>query len=271
MTGDAATLALRLAGPLQSWGTRSEFNRRETDLRPSKSGVLGLLAAAQGRPRDADITDLIGLRLGVRVDSQGSVLRDFHTVSDYRGGPLLSASVKKSGAQRPTAPAKFTGVTERFYLQDAVFLAAVRGQRSLIEALARAVRHPVFPLALGRRACVPAQPILVPSDGQDLWDGDLNDVLAAAPWQVSPAMRRRIVARRDAPMIRHLPTTIEVPDGAMGSDVAADVPVSFDPRARGFRTRTVRHGWVDISIGSVDASPGGDHGTHDPFELLGEG
>lgn len=269
MTGGQATLALRLAGPLQSWGTRSAFNRRETDLRPSKSGVLGLLAAAQGRPRDADITDLIHLRLGVRVDSPGSVLRDFHTVSDYRGGPLLSASVKKSGEQKPTSPAKHTGVTQRMYLQDAVFLAAVRGPRDLVETLGRAVRHPTFPLALGRRSCVPAQPMLIRHGEQDVWDADLDDVLKAVPWQVSQTMRRRLADRsRDPYGVRRLPITIEVIDGAPGDDVATDVPVSFNPRLRGFATRTVRHGWVDVATAlEDDRSP---RAEHDPFELLGE-
>ena len=45
------TLLLGLAGPLQSWGTTSRFDRRETDLEPSKSGVLGLVCAALGRDR----------------------------------------------------------------------------------------------------------------------------------------------------------------------------------------------------------------------------
>lgn len=35
-------LLLRLAGPLQSWGTSSRFTRRATDRAPSKSGVIGL-------------------------------------------------------------------------------------------------------------------------------------------------------------------------------------------------------------------------------------
>lgn len=46
-------LLLRLAGPLQSWGSAARFARRGTENAPTKSGVLGLLAAAEGRPRDA--------------------------------------------------------------------------------------------------------------------------------------------------------------------------------------------------------------------------
>lgn len=270
MNGGGATLALRLAGPLQSWGTRSEFNRRETDLLPSKSGVVGLLAAAQGRPRAADINDLVGLRLGVRVDSPGSVLRDFHTISDYRGRPLLSATTKKSGEQKPTGPAKFTGVTQRMYLQDAVFLVAIQGPRDLVSTLARAVRRPVFPLALGRRACVPTQPVIARSEDGDLWAADIESALTEAPWQVSPGVRDRLVPRWLRASTRRLPTTIEVPAGTVGADVAADVPVSFDPRSRGFRTRMVRHDWVQVDTGFPEPVSAAVVTTHDALELLGE-
>ena len=38
-----STLLLRLAGPLQSWGTDSKFEVRRTENEPSKSGVIGLV------------------------------------------------------------------------------------------------------------------------------------------------------------------------------------------------------------------------------------
>lgn len=41
-----STLLLRLAGPMQSWGTDSKFDVRRTGREPSKSGVIGLVAAA---------------------------------------------------------------------------------------------------------------------------------------------------------------------------------------------------------------------------------
>src|SRR3990172_4719032 len=45
------TLLLRLVGPMQSWGTTSRFDQRDTGKEPSKSGVIGLLAAALGIDR----------------------------------------------------------------------------------------------------------------------------------------------------------------------------------------------------------------------------
>lgn len=71
-----ATLLLRLAAPLQSWGSDSKFETRKTDREPTKSGVVGLLAAALGLRRDdtEGLARLNGLRFAVRADQEGSLL-----------------------------------------------------------------------------------------------------------------------------------------------------------------------------------------------------
>src|SRR5579864_5026868 len=73
------TLLLRLAGPMQSWGTQSRFTVRDTGREPSKSGVIGLVCAALGRRRDAPLDDLVQLTMGTRVDRDGIVKVDYHT------------------------------------------------------------------------------------------------------------------------------------------------------------------------------------------------
>jgi len=163
-------LVLRLAGPLQSWGTSSRHNRRTTAGEPTKSGVVGLLAAAQGRPRTDPVDDLAGLRFAVRIDQPGQLRRDFHTASRYDGKPLPSTEVNGKGEQKSTK--YLTRVTERFYLEEAVFVAALAGAASLMETLADAVRQPASPLALGRRACVPTQPLLLPAPDGWLFDDE---------------------------------------------------------------------------------------------------
>ena len=100
-----STLLLRLAGPMQSWGTESKFDVRKTAKEPSKSGVIGLLASALGRQRDEPVDDLVQLRFGVRVDREGILQRDYHTAK---------AKGDKEGY-----------VTNRYYLADAVFLVGV--------------------------------------------------------------------------------------------------------------------------------------------------
>ena len=76
-----ATLLLRFAAPLQAWGIDSKFETRNTEREPSKSGVIGLLAAALGykRTEPEKLEELNALRFGVRVDQEGKLLRDYHT------------------------------------------------------------------------------------------------------------------------------------------------------------------------------------------------
>ena len=57
--GSMSVLLMRLAGPMQSWGTRSRFSNRDTGLEPSRSGVIGLLCAALGRPREESLDDFL--------------------------------------------------------------------------------------------------------------------------------------------------------------------------------------------------------------------
>ncbi|MGP3944985.1 type I-E CRISPR-associated protein Cas5/CasD [Streptomyces sp. 6N106] len=270
-----AVLLLRLAGPLQAWGSRSAFNRRETNAEPTKSGVIGLLAAAAGRAREEPLDELLPLRLGIRVDQPGTLLRDYHTVSDYRGRALPQAGVSAKGLQRPTSPPKHTHVTTRYYLQDAVFLAAVGGSRELMKTLDHAVRAPAFPLALGRRSCPPTQPVSL-----GLREGSLEDVLGDEPWQASRRAREQYAAQcgrerdLDCPLYPariDRSVTIEDPEG---DDVLHDSPVSFDPYARSFTSRRVRHGWLSIPTGfpqlDTNVTDGQDEAAgHDPFALLG--
>lgn len=251
-------LVLRLAGPLQSWGSSSQFNHRRTDLTPTKSGIVGLLAAASGRRRTDPIEDLLSLTLGLRVDEPGSLLKDYHTVSDFTDEPLRSSAVNAKGRQKPTGPKKYTHVTQRYYLQDAVFVAVLGGPEQLMAGLAGAVRRPVFPLALGRRSCVPDQPILVPHEDTTLWPGAVREVLEAVPWQATSAVRRRV---RSA--------TVTVPyslDDPHGEGIRQDLPVSFDPARRGMRSRPIGHGYATLATG-IEGGAATD--THDPFALLG--
>ena len=116
-----ATLLLRLAAPLQSWGSDSKFETRKTDREPTKSGVVGLLAAALGLRRDdtEGLARLNGLRFAVRADQEGSLLVDFHTAKS-----------------RDTSY-----VTYRHYLQDAVFLAGLESEdEALLRELEAALR-----------------------------------------------------------------------------------------------------------------------------------
>ena len=193
-----SVLLMRLSGPMQAWGVQSRFGVRDTTREPSKSGVVGLLAAAQGRSRDADIDDLALLRMGVRVDREGSLLRDYHTAQ---------AVYRAKGGIKPTE------LSTRYYLSDACFLVGLEGDGSLIEALHSALRNPVWSLYLGRRAFAPGEPIWL-SDG--LQEGALLAVFESYPWLKG--------APTTDPLVRMI---IEDPNG---NETRPDQPLSFSPR-----------------------------------------
>ncbi|MCO7639220.1 type I-E CRISPR-associated protein Cas5/CasD [Pseudomonas sp. S 311-6] len=144
-----ATLLLRLQGPMQSWGTTSRFDERDTQLEPSKSGVIGLVCAALGRDRSEPVEDLATLRMGVRVDREGVPMRDYQTATG-----VINATGKVEKDR--------TVVSPRFYLSDAVFLVGLEGDRTLLESIYEALRQPVWPLALGRKSFVPSMPVHLP-------------------------------------------------------------------------------------------------------------
>lgn len=134
------TLLLRLAAPLQSWGSESKFDIRQTGREPTKSGVIGMLAAALGMKRDADLGVFNKLRFGVRVEQAGTLLHDFHM-----------AHAEKSSY-----------LTHRYYLSDAVFLAGLECDDPLfLNTLSQALQSPEFPLYLGRRSCPPTLPLVL--------------------------------------------------------------------------------------------------------------
>lgn len=167
------TLFMRLEGPLQSWGIRSRWGERDTTLAPTKSGVIGLLACAQGLQRGDSAIRVLSdsLRMGVRIDVPGTLLQDYHTTGggvfhggertqwwrDAYAGGVLSAENKVKVHQDTKKPE--TDVSVRWYLADASFLVALQGAPAVIEALAQALQRPVWPIFLGRKSCPPATPV----------------------------------------------------------------------------------------------------------------
>ena len=48
------TILLKLSGPMQSWGSDSHFNQRYTHYHPSKSAIVGIMAASLGYRKSDD-------------------------------------------------------------------------------------------------------------------------------------------------------------------------------------------------------------------------
>ena len=197
-----ATLLICISGPMQSWGTQSHFTHRDTEREPTKSGIIGLLCAALGRPRDADIADLRALRMALRIDRAGEIICDFHTAG-ADGTYKVDGKVNR----------KDVIVSKRFYLADAKFLVGLEGEPSLLATLQAALKHPVWPLYLGRKSCPPTERLWLP-DG--LQDTDLVSALSAYP-----------ALDTHGPQSERLRLLIE---DELGGMVRNDQPVSFEPR-----------------------------------------
>ena len=211
------TLLLRLAGPLQAWGDSSRFTQRQTRREPTRSGIIGMLASARGLRRTEALEEFVALEFAVRVDQPGTVVRDFHTAIRWQTGESMPLS-------------------NRYYLQDAVFVAGIAGDSSLVNGLAAAVRRPRWAPYLGRRSCPPSRPVFM-----GVVDVEVRDAVRDARWQASEWYQDDC-ARRGGEAV--LTIRADAHPGERGSETVRDVPQSFDPRRR-------QHGWREV----VDLEP----------------
>ncbi|MFE9679458.1 type I-E CRISPR-associated protein Cas5/CasD [Streptomyces sp. NPDC006259] len=237
----SSVLVLRLAGPMQSWGASSRFTRRTTESAPTKSGVIGLLAGAAGIQRgdDARLVPLAALRFGVRIDQPGTRIRDFQTAHHGVTGKSMPLS-------------------ERFYLADAVFVAALEGDHELLAGLDAAVRTPVYPPFLGRRSCPPAAPLELGLHQ----NARLETVLENVPWQASAWYRRRLRDQRPEGLsvLREAAA-----DERSAADSLRDQPLSFAAAHRRHALRTVVTTTVPVPQPRAAAASAV---RHDPFDAL---
>ena len=207
-----ATLLLRMAAPLQSWGVSSKFEIRETAKEPTKSGVVGMIAAALGRSRMEPVDDLVQLRFGVRVDQEGELTRDFHMVHGEKN----------------------SYVTNRYYLADAIFLVGLESNdTSFLQELKFALEHPKFSLFLGRRSCPPTYPFVLQIESKGLIDS-LKEYPSLLPeWRKNKNFNCRII--------------YDDPNKEDKASRVQDVSVSFSPFHRQFGYRLVSEKNISLS------------------------
>jgi len=215
------TLFMRLAGPMQSWGTSSRFQLRRTDIYPSKSGVLGMLLCAMGVRREDSPRALEPLNrflMGVRVDRGGTLDWDYHTAGAKIGIRSADGKIKKTASTGEYE----TLLSRRQYLYDASFLVALQGDTDTVNASASALQNPAWPLFLGRKCCIPAEPFFAGTGSFDT----LTDALSSIPWQP----RIDAIDRVDNGASRTLDIYIEHSPGSeipTGTRIVHDVPRKF--------------------------------------------
>jgi CRISPR system Cascade subunit CasD len=218
---------------MQAWGISSRFTIRDTGREPTKSGVLGLLCAALGKPAietDGDgfpaLAALSSLRMGVRVDREGTLARDYHTTGggEWNGRPY--GVLKASGKRGDPLPSK------RFYLAGAHFLVGLEGAPELLFRLESALRFPVWQISLGRKAFMPSIPVQLPSvppEGPGLRDESLETALLSVPLGHPLDKAPGNASRPDS--IRFV---IEN-EGSESTEMRFDVPLDFSRRLFGPR------------------------------------
>lgn len=188
-------LLFTLYGPMQGWGALAVGEVRPASGWPTRSGLLGLLAACLGirrgeEERLAALDRAYGL--GVRVDAPGQRFTDYHTVQMPKEKRNRVFSTRRDELVTMLEPDEDlnTILSQREYLADALFTACVwqreREAPHALNELAQALRRPVFIPYLGRRAC----PVGLPFEPEVVSAPDVRAAFAARPVAKLPTASR---------------------------------------------------------------------------------
>lgn len=183
-------LVFQLYAPMAAWGEEAVGEVRHTASIPTRSAILGLLAAALGLHRDNE--DALcqfnqHYHLAVRpLSSQERWLRDYHTVSVPRENKKRRYYTRRD--ELSIAPEDVgTIITQREYRCDGywhIAISATNDAPYALDTLKSALQTPHFPLYLGRKSCPLALPL-----APRLLEGTLQDVfLQAAREIVAPEL-----------------------------------------------------------------------------------
>jgi CRISPR system Cascade subunit CasD len=156
-------LLFRLYGPLVAWGDIAVGEYRPSFAHPSKSAVMGLIAASVGLRRDQEEAQRAlaeSYSFAVMVDAMGNLLRDYHTTQ---------VPPARKGVRHPTRRSELafhdinTILSSRDYRTDALYTVAIWGTREpfpySLGQLVEALKKPAFSLYLGRKSCPPSLPL----------------------------------------------------------------------------------------------------------------
>lgn len=162
------SLYLRFAAPYQSWaGPRTTGNHVHTMRVPTRSGVIGLCAAALGARQGEWPEWLQEVTIEVRVDNPGVLEKDFQTINPRPEAQPFVERIWAASGMKGKAPSSFTpdagkgtSIVRRTYLAGAEFLVSLC-HPARVEELAAAFASPGFSPYLGRKAFAPSFPFLL--------------------------------------------------------------------------------------------------------------
>jgi CRISPR system Cascade subunit CasD len=161
-------LTFQLYAPLSSWGEPAVGEKRNSARHPSKSAVLGLIAAAMGFRRQDDRPHLDlqnSLGFAVKLVGESFPTADYHTTqAAEKQGPHMR---KRKDEMRALSK---TWLSSRQYRQDALSVVGLwntQGAQIGLTDIETALQKPKFSLFLGRKSCplaLPLNPILAEHD-----------------------------------------------------------------------------------------------------------
>ena len=245
------TILLKFSGPLQSYGTSSHFQTRYTDYYPSKSAVLGLLAACLGYRRDEEekLRELSTLKFAVRIDQQGGLLKDYHI-----------AMTDKEIVEIPQ-----TYVTNRYYLEDALFVVALSGMDELIDTLTKAIKSPYFQPFMGRRSLPVPVDFFLGVSAEDILDSLRNLPWQAAPWYKKKKWKQGVGEKISLEV--YADEEILKDEKISRSKLRRDIPISFSQKGRQFAFRQEACISIEVLSG-IEQGLGAEDIEHDVFSTL---
>ena len=245
------TILLKFSGPLQSYGTSSHFQTRYTDYYPSKSAVLGLLAACLGYRRDEEekLRELSTLKFAVRIDQQGGLLKDYHI-----------AITDKEIVEKPQ-----TYVTNRYYLEDALFVVALSGMDELIDTLTKAIKSPYFQPFMGRRSLPVPVDFFLGVSAEDILGSLRNLPWQAAPWYKKKKGKQGVEEKISLEV--YADEEILKDEKISRSKLRRDIPISFSQKGRQFAFRQEACISIEVLSG-IEKGLGTEDIEHDVFSTL---
>ena len=161
-----AFLVFQLRAPLASWGGPAVGEYRGSHGYPGESALVGLLGAALGLRREDEAAHAAlaqGYGFAVGVLTTGKLLRDYHTAQvpgrvSLKGRPHAT---RRDELRVPKHELN-TILSTRDYRQDAACLGAIQPCANApysLDALADALKSPLYVLYLGRKSCPLAAPL----------------------------------------------------------------------------------------------------------------
>lgn len=160
-------LLVRLEAPLMAFGGVAIDNRGVTDQLPSASLLTGLLANALGYRRgETEKLQVLQSRLSyaVRSDRSGHALQDFQTARLAKDDKAWTTRGLPSGRDGGAKTYAGPHLRYRHYHADASVMVAIQldpeDDAPSPADCATALSSPARPLFIGRKPCLPSEPLL---------------------------------------------------------------------------------------------------------------